>query len=247
MSPLDKSENGSKIVQEDFQAQRYTAEDLNAIIERLRDPEAGCPWDKVQTHQSIRMNFLEEAYEAVDALDLDDAHLLCEELGDVLMQVVFHARIEAERGRFDWDDVCDGVCRKLISRHPHIFGGEDASDGIKDWDAIKNMEKGRQDAARDMMDVPRAMPSLMRAAKLQKRAEKHGLPFCADEQTAADAMQALRRAADTEAAEAAAGELLFAAAALARRAGVDPEQALQRRNDRFLADAARQSLSSGTG
>ena len=81
---------------------KYTAGDLNAIIARLRDPDTGCPWDKVQTHQSIRMNFLEEAYEAVDALDLDDAHLLCEELGDVLMQVVFHTCIETERGRFTW-------------------------------------------------------------------------------------------------------------------------------------------------
>lgn len=238
ISRLDNPEIGSTIVQEDFQAQRYTAEDLNAIIARLRDPADGCPWDKVQTHQSIRMNFLEEAYEAVDALDLDDAHLLCEELGDVLMQVVFHARIEAERGRFGWDDVCDGVCRKLISRHPHIFGGETAEDGIKDWDAIKNMEKGRQDVARDLLDVPRAMPSLMRAAKLQKRAEKHGLTIRADEQTVTDAAQTLCRAGNQETAESAAGELLFAAAALARRAGVDPEQALQRENDRFLADAA---------
>lgn len=116
----------------------YTADDLTAIIALLRDPENGCPWDKVQTHQSIRMNFLEEAYEAVDAIDLQDPELLCEELGDVLMQVVFHTQIEQEAGHFTWQQVCDGVCRKLIERHPHIFGGDTS---IKDWDALKNKER----------------------------------------------------------------------------------------------------------
>ena len=134
----------------------YTAEDLVAIITRLRDPDAGCPWDKVQTHRSIRMNFLEEAYEAVDAIDLEDPHLLCEELGDVLMQVVFHTCIEQEAGHFTWQQVCDGVCRKLIARHPHIFGG-DAS--IKDWDALKNKEKGRLTLQDDLDSVPRALPA----------------------------------------------------------------------------------------
>ena len=119
--------------------QQYTADDLAAIIAILRDPENGCPWDKVQTHTSIRMNFLEEAYEAVDAIDLDDPELMCEELGDVLMQVAFHAQIEREAGHFTFAEVCDGVCRKLIERHPHIFGGDES---IKDWDSLKNKEKG---------------------------------------------------------------------------------------------------------
>lgn len=118
---------------------RYTAEDLVSIIAILRDPENGCPWDKVQTHESIRMNFLEEAYEAVDAIDLQDPDLLCEELGDVLMQVVFHARMEEESGRGGWAQICDGVCRKLIWRHPHIFGPQDGAEGINDWDTLKNM------------------------------------------------------------------------------------------------------------
>ena len=96
----------------------YTADDLVRIITLLRDPVNGCPWDKVQTHTSIRMNFLEEAYEAVDALDLDDPVLMCEELGDVLMQVAFHTCMEQETGRFTWEQVCDGVCQKLIERHP---------------------------------------------------------------------------------------------------------------------------------
>ena len=170
---------------------QYTADDLAAIIAILRDPQNGCPWDKVQTHASIRMNFLEEAYEAVDAIDLDDPHLLCEELGDVLMQVVFHAQIEAEAGRFTWQQVCDGVCRKLIARHPHIFGGDDS---IKDWDALKNKEKGRLTLQDDLASVPQALPALMRAAKLQKRADRYGVQVAADAQQIARQAQALQRA-----------------------------------------------------
>lgn len=119
----------------------YTADDLVHIITLLRDPVNGCPWDKVQTHTSIRMNFLEEAYEAVDALDLDDPVLMCEELGDVLMQVAFHTCMEQETGRFTWEQVCDGVCQKLIERHPNIFGTQPGYEGITDWDALKNKER----------------------------------------------------------------------------------------------------------
>ena len=156
--------------------QHYTADDLAAIIAILRDPDNGCPWDKVQTHRSIRMNFLEEAYEAVDAIDLDDPELLCEELGDVLMQVVFHAQIEREAGHFTFAEVCDGVCRKLLDRHPHIFRGDES---IKDWDSLKNKEKGRLTLADDLESVPGALPALMRAAKLQKRAARCGVETAA--------------------------------------------------------------------
>jgi len=216
---------------------QYTADDLAAIIAILRDPQNGCPWDKVQTHASIRMNFLEEAYEAVDAIDLDDPHLLCEELGDVLMQVVFHAQIEAEAGRFTWQQVCDGVCRKLIARHPHIFGGDDS---IKDWDALKNKEKGRLTLADDLASVPRAMPALMRAAKLQKRAQRHGVaPPAADARTLGEAAAALAAAPpQSEEAGRALGALLTRAVALARQKGLDPEQALMQANDAFAQSAA---------
>lgn len=209
--------------------QQYTADDLVAIIAILRDPDTGCPWDKVQTHASIRMNFLEEAYEAVDAMDLDDPHLLCEELGDVLMQVVFHAQIETETGRFTWQQVCDGVCRKLIARHPHIFGGDES---IKDWDALKNREKGRLTLQDDLDSVPQALPALMRAAKLQKRAARYGVQSQADAKQIAQQAQALQQA-EGEPAVQAAGKLLFDAVALARSAGVDPEQALQQYNAGF--------------
>lgn len=213
----------------------YTADDLVAIIALLRDPKKGCPWDKVQTHQSIRMNFLEEAYEAVDAIDLEDSHLLCEELGDVMMQVAFHAQIEQEAGHFTWQQVCDGVCRKLIERHPHIFGGDTS---IKDWDALKNKEKGRLTLQDDLASVPQALPALMRAAKLQKRAARYGVEVSADAAAVAQSAQTAQTAQDTadpQVAAQAVGQMLFAAVALARKAGVDPEEALQQYNADFLA------------
>lgn len=210
----------------------YTADDLVAIIALLRDPEKGCPWDKVQTHQSIRMNFLEEAYEAVDAIDLEDPHLLCEELGDVMMQVAFHTQIEQEAGHFTWQQVCDGVCRKLIERHPHIFGGDTS---IKDWDALKNKEKGRLTLQDDLASVPQALPALMRAAKLQKRAARYGVEVSADAAAVAQNAQTAQDTADPQVAAQAVGQMLFAAVALARKAGVDPEEALQQYNADFLA------------
>ena len=221
--------------------EHYTADDLVEIIRILRDPDTGCPWDKVQTHASIRMNFLEEAYEAVDALDLDDPELLCEELGDVLMQTAFHAEMEEEAGRFTWQDVCDGVCRKLIFRHPHIFGAQPGVEGINDWDALKNKEKGRTTLVGDLESVPKAMPALMRAAKLQKRAERRlgALP----PEPLPRAAEAVASAPDRDSAEEALGRLLFEAVRLARSAGLDPEQALQRQNERFLREQSAQSRS----
>ena len=135
--------------------EHYTAEDLIQIIRILRDPEAGCPWDKVQTHQSIRKNFLEETCEALEAIDADDAAMLREELGDVLMQVAFHTVMEEERGRFDFEQVCREVCEKLVFRHPNIFTSSAAENaGINGWDALKNKEKGRRTLADDWDAAP---------------------------------------------------------------------------------------------
>lgn len=211
----------------------YTAEQLLEVLRILRDPENGCPWDKVQTHASIRKNFLEETCEVLEAIDADDPAMLREELGDVLMQVVFHAQIEREAGHFTFAEVCDGVCRKLIERHPHIFGGDES---IKDWDSLKNKEKGRLTLADDLESVPGALPALMRAAKLQKRAARCGVETAAAPADIAAAAETAVSAADKAVAEQAVGELLFTAAALARQAGVDPEQALQKRNAAFLAE-----------
>ena len=217
----------------------YTAEQLLEVLRILRDPENGCPWDKVQTHASIRKNFLEETCEVLEAIDADDPAMLREELGDVLMQVAFHAVIEEERGRFTFEDVCREVCEKLVFRHPNIFASSAAQNaGINGWDALKNKEKGRLTLADDLESVPRALPALMRAAKLQKRAARCGVETAAAPADIAAAAETAVSAADKAVAEQAVGELLFTAAALARQAGVDPEQALQKRNAAFLAEHA---------
>ncbi len=156
---------------------RYGYEDLLEIIRLLRSPE-GCPWDKVQTHASIRRGLLEEAYEAAEAIDLDDAGLLQEELGDVMMQVVFHADIEKDRGRFTMDDVVDGVVKKLLYRHPHVFGSahEDSPESVLiSWDQLKRAEKGQATTGEAMEAVARSLPGLWRAEKLQKRRRTRAL------------------------------------------------------------------------
>ena len=222
--------------------EHYTAEDLIQIIRILRDPEAGCPWDKVQTHQSIRKNFLEETCEALEAIDADDAAMLREELGDVLMQVAFHTVMEEERGRFDFEQVCREVCEKLVFRHPNIFTSSAAENaGINGWDALKNKEKGRRTLADELDTVPATLPALMRAQKLQKRAAGWGLGVTTAEGAAAALKQAEQ---DWDAAPAPnaeqAGELLFAAVNAIRLAGLDAEEALtfasKRFRDELLAD-----------
>ena len=136
------------------QKERYTYEDLVEIMKILRSP-GGCPWDQEQTHQSIRRDFLEETYEVLDALDRDDVPAMCEELGDVLMQVAFHAIIEEEQGRFTAADVVDGIAQKMVYRHPHVFGGEEAGtpeEGLARWNAIKQKEK--EERARRKQEIP---------------------------------------------------------------------------------------------
>ena len=171
--------------------ERYTAEDLLEIIRILRNKENGCPWDKVQTHASIRKNFLEETCEALEAIDADDPAMMREELGDVLMQVAFHTVIEEERGRFDFEQVCREVCEKLVFRHPNIFASSAAENaGINSWDALKNKEKGRTTLADELNTVPATLPALMYAQKMQKRAARRG----AYAVTAEDAVTALKAA-----------------------------------------------------
>ena len=223
--------------------EHYTAEDLVEIIRILRDGENGCPWDKVQTHASIRKNFLEETYEALEAIDADDPVMMQEELGDVLMQVVFHTVIEEERGRFDMEKVCREVCEKLVFRHPNIFASSAAENaGINSWDALKNKEKGRTTLSDELDTVPATLPALMRAQKLQKRAVRCGVP----EPEGTQAQQALQQAVDgwnaAQNADAA-GELLFAAANAMRLAGVDAEEALTFASRRFCTECLQQEPS----
>jgi tetrapyrrole methylase family protein/MazG family protein len=186
----------------------------------LRAPD-GCPWDRVQTHKSIRRNFLEEAYEACEAIDRDDPALLREELGDVLLHVVFHASIEADAGRFTVDDVCDTVVKKMISRHPALFGG----DADLDWDELKRREKGQSTLSQELDAVARSLPALWRAEKLQSKAEKAGAKLPAEPQRWAQ--PAITGPEDL-------GQALFALVTQARRMGLDPEQALQDYCDTFL-------------
>ncbi|OUP28375.1 MazG family protein [Faecalibacterium sp. An192] len=230
--------------------EHYTAEDLVQIIRILRDPQEGCPWDKVQTHQSIRKNFLEETCEALEAIDADDPQMLREELGDVLMQVAFHAVLEEEQGRSTFSDICREVCEKLVFRHPHLFASSAAQNaGINGWDALKNKEKGRQTLADELDTVPATLPALMRAQKLQKRAAGHGIGPAGEEQ----ALDTLRQAADrwraaaqgdvpSDQAARAAGELLFAAVDSIRLAGLDAEEALT-----FASKAFCRTLEGGQG
>ena len=158
--------------------ERYTAEDLLQIIRILRDRENGCPWDKVQTHASIRKNFLEETCEALEAIDADDAAMMREELGDVLMQVAFHTVIEEERGRFDFEQVCREVCEKLVFRHPNIFASSAAENaGINSWDAVCSGQchaAGRCGRGRGPDLCIRAVPS--GAAAKDRRFGRAGTP-----------------------------------------------------------------------
>lgn len=158
--------------------ERYDINDLLKIIEMLRDKDNGCPWDKVQTHKSIRKNFIEETYEAVEAIDKDDKQLMEEELGDVLLQILLHAQFEKEEGVFDFSDVVNRVSQKLVLRHPHIFAGYDNNtvEGVLEkWEEIKKQEKGQSTTAKTLEDIPKTFPALMYAQKLWKRAAAGGL------------------------------------------------------------------------
>ncbi len=231
----------------DFQwKSRYDWEDFLEITRLLRGP-GGCPWDAEQTHDSIRRNFLEETYEALDAIDRDDAHDMCEELGDVLMQVALHAQMEAERGRFTARDVVDGVAKKLVYRHPHVFGGgleaETSEQVLVNWEALKRREKGQRSTADAIEAVPHTLPALWRAEKIQQKTAKAGFNWDSI-QGALDKLEEelreLRQAVEAGGDPAAAhgvreevGDLLFIASKVAQLSGVDPEDALHRACDKF--------------
>ena len=222
--------------------ERYSTEDLLFIMKALRSPE-GCPWDREQTNSSIRTNFIEETSEAIEAIDNGDDNALCEELGDVLMQVVFHAQMASEDNRFSYDDVVDGVCKKLIVRHPHVFGDGEANDAaavLKTWDAIKRQTKGTAEQSTLLRNLPRALPALMRAAKVQNRAARVGF----DWPTIDGALNALEsETAELKAAIAEGdkdhideefGDLLFSCVNAARHLGIDAEQALTASTEKFI-------------
>lgn len=212
---------------------------LVEVVQRLRG-EGGCPWDRQQTHASLCTAMLEESYEVVDAIQKQDNAMLCEELGDVLLQVVFHAQLAEEAGDFDLQQVCDGICKKLIYRHPHVFGSEQAAGAgavRARWEDLKATEKGIRTAAQDLQAVPKAMPALMRTQKLQKRAARHG--FAQSEK--ADALRTVREnlaaledaGLAKEQQSACYGQALLAMADLGRLLQLEAEETLNTAADRF--------------
>lgn len=223
----------------DFQYKsHYDVADFRRLIHLLRQKD-GCPWDSVQTHHSIRNNFLEETYEVCEAIDTEDTALLREELGDVLMQVIFHASIEEDAGHFNLDDVADAACRKLIFRHPALFGKE----GGQSWEELKHREKGFSTRTEALDAVARSLPSTWRARKIQKRAADTGFdwpdavgPLAKVDEEAQELHQAVAEQSNVEEEL---GDLLFAVVNAARHLGIDPEQALNRASDKFISRFAR--------
>jgi ATP diphosphatase len=225
---------------------RHTLDDLLAIMARLRDPERGCPWDAAQTHESLTRYLLEETYEVIEAIETGDLALLREELGDLLLQVVFHAQMASERGLFDFTDVAHAIADKMRRRHPHVFADEHYADveaQTQAWEAIKAAERAGRGEAHDasaLAGVSRGLPEWKRAAKLQQRAAAVGFEWreaapmldkLAEE--VGEVRAEFERGADTERLEDELGDVLFVTANLARHAGVDFSRALRRANAKF--------------
>ena len=208
---------------------------LLAIMARLRDPQGGCEWDLAQDFATIAPYTIEEAYEVADAIDRDAMMELREELGDLLLQVVFHSRMAEERGLFVFDDVANVICDKMEARHPHIFGSADGTMDETRWEALKAKERETKGQESAMDGVARALPALLRADKLQKRAARDGFdwpdPSGAADKLAEEASELAE--ADHATREEEAGDLLFAAVNLVRAYGIAPEGALRAANDKF--------------
>lgn len=223
-----------------LKAEKYDFEDLILVVELLRS-EGGCPWDIEQTHKSIRKDFIEETYEVIEAIDTEDPVLLREELGDVLLQVTFHAQIEREEGRFDIHDVANDICAKLIHRHPHVFGEvkvKNSDEVLANWDKIKSVEKSRDTLTDKLRAIPPMLPALMRAQKVGKKA-----PFF-DFETADDVFDKLyeeieevreaMKSGNQDDINEEIGDLLLTVTSLARKANSDSELALTNATNKFI-------------
>lgn len=225
-----------------LQKNEYDFDDLVEIMQILRAP-GGCPWDAEQTHSSIRRDLLEETYELIEGIDNNDPEIMREELGDVLLQVVFHSDIASSNGNFSIADVCTDICKKLIVRHPHVFGDVVVSGSenvLANWDKIKRETKSQKSDTEVLRSITRSLPALMRADKLGKKARKMGFDF----DDAEEAMQKVYEEAnevsealkskDQARIEEEFGDLLLSIVNAARLAGVDSEQALYNANEKFL-------------
>ena len=220
--------------------EKYNFNDLLRIMEILRAPD-GCMWDREQDHQSIRRNFIEETYEVCEAIDEQDPEHLKEELGDVLLQVVFHTQMEKEKGVFDIGDVADGICKKLIYRHPHIFGSVEVGSSeeiLRNWDELKRKEKHQKSDTDTLASVAKSLPGLIRAEKLQKKAAKVGVDWenaqGALEKVGEELDEVKRAIAGDGDPEEEIGDLLFAAVNVARHLKVDPERAMEKTCNKFI-------------
>lgn len=226
-----------------LEKQRFGIEDLKEIIVRLRAPN-GCPWDRVQTPDSIKMSAVEEAYELVDAIDQDDDEKILEETGDIMLQAVFHAVLKEETGSFDLTDVLTGICQKLIFRHSHVFGDDKAKDGesaLSVWEKNKMTEKHQTTYADSVNDVPKCFPAAMRAQKIGKRAAKAGMDFDSVRSAAKRVQEELEEffvayeSGNATEIEKELGDVLFSVVNVGRKAGCDCEKALKESVDRFAA------------
>lgn len=205
---------------------KYTFDELVEIIEKLRSPN-GCPWDREQTHESIRNSMIEEAYELVEAIDGGKGEKIADESGDVLLQVVLHAQIGKDNGEYDINDVTDMISRKMIHRHPHVFGEvsvKNSDEVLTNWDAIKRADREQTSIADDLRGVSTYIPTLMRAKKICKKAKKAGYDYSA---------QPVGASSEEEF-----GKLLFDIAVQAGEKGIDPEVALNGYINKFINDFA---------
>ncbi len=222
----------------------YTFDDLLGIVEKLRG-ENGCPWDREQTHDSIKHNIIEEGYELVEALAEQDFYKMADESGDLLLQVIFHAQIGKENNEYTIDDVINAVCRKLVHRHPHVFGDvsvKNSEEVLANWNQIKRDDRGQKTVADDMRGVSAFLPALMRAEKIQSKAGKNGYVFnepTVSAESVYSMINILAENNDKDVAEKYIGKILFELVSVAKKLGVDAETALARHTELFINEFAK--------
>jgi len=223
-----------------LEKEQYSFDDLVVLVEVLRS-EKGCPWDREQDHKSIRKDFIEETYEVIEAIDTENPVLLREELGDVLLQVVFHARIEEEKSCFNMNDVANDICTKLIHRHPHVFGNVVANTSEKvldNWEIIKSEEKERVTITDKLRAVPPMLPALMRAEKVGKKAKCFDFENVEDifnklQEEIEEFKQAMQNG-DQEGMDEEMGDVLLTVTSLCRKCNIESEVSLNKATDKFI-------------
>lgn len=228
--------NAKEVIKELLSKTEYNFNDLCRLVSVLRSKD-GCPWDREQTNKSIRNCFIDETYEFIEGLDNDDDRLMCEELGDVLFQIIFHSDIKMDEKKFDIDDVIDGICKKMILRHPHVFGDtsvENSSEVLVNWENIKNHEKKRKSPYEQLDSVAKSLPSLMRAQKLQSKAAKNGLLENQSVDDKISHIQMLLEGLKQDKNSESLGKILFALSGVCQDLDVEAEEILYIENEAFI-------------